>query len=66
MMEEVAADRRSATWFARANARLTTCGTEGLALGSGRAQALLKWAHTGLGCPSIPDVLPLGQALATG
>jgi hypothetical protein len=65
-MEEVAADRRYDTWLARANERLTTCGTEVLSLVSDRAKALIKLAHTGLGCPSIPDVLHLGHDLAKG
>jgi uncharacterized protein DUF6399/IclR-like helix-turn-helix domain-containing protein len=64
LMEEVAADRRYATWFDRANARLTTLGTEVLYLVSDRAKALIKLAHTGLRCPSIPDVFHLGHDLA--
>jgi hypothetical protein len=66
LMEEGAADRSYATWFARANARLTTFGTEVLSLVSDRAKALLTLTHTGRGCPSIPDVFPLGHDLATG
>jgi uncharacterized protein DUF6399 len=66
LREEVAANRSYAPWFDRANARLTTFGTAGLSLGSDRAKALLKLAHTGLGCPSIPDLFPLGHALAKG
>jgi tellurite resistance protein len=66
LMEEVSADRSFAPWFDRANKRLTTFGTEGLSLVSARAKALIKLAHTGLGCPSIPDVFPLGHALAKG
>ena len=65
-MEEVAVDRSFDTWFACANARLTTFGTEVLSLVSDRAKALLKLAHTGLGCPSIPDVFHLGHDLAKG
>ncbi len=64
LMEEVAADRSYATWFDRANARLTTFGTEMLYLVSDRAKALIKLAHTGLRCPSIPDVFHLGHDLA--
>ena len=64
LMEEVAADRSYATWFDRANARLTTFGTEVLYMGSDRAKALIKLAHTGLRCPSIPDVFHLGHDLA--
>jgi hypothetical protein len=66
LMEEVAADRSFATWFDRANERLMTFGTEGLYLVSDRAKALIKLAHTGLGCPSIPDVFHVGHDLAKG
>jgi hypothetical protein len=66
LMEEVAGDRSYATWFDRANKRLTAFGTEGLSLVSDRAKALIKLAHTGLGCPSIPDVFHLGHDLAKG
>ena len=66
LMEEVAADRRFATWFDRANERLKTCGTEVLYLVSDRAKALIKLAHTGLACPSIPDLFHLGHDLAKG
>ena len=66
LMEEVAADRSFATWFDRANERLTTLGTEVLYMVSDRAKALIKLAHTGLGCPSIPDLFHLGHDLAKG
>jgi Family of unknown function (DUF6399)/Winged helix-turn-helix DNA-binding len=66
LMEEVATDRRFETWFDRANERLKTFGTEVLYLVSDRAKALIKLAHTGLGCPSIPDLFHLGHDLATG
>ena len=66
LMEEVAADRSYATWFDRANARLTTFSTEVLYLVSDRAKALIKLAHTGLCCPRIPDLFPLGHDLAKG
>ena len=66
LMEEVAADRSYATWFDRANARLTTFGTEMLYLVSDRAKALIKLADAGLGCPSIPDLFHLGHDLAKG
>ena len=66
LMEEVAADRSFDTWFDRANERLTTFGTEVLYLVSDRAKALIKLAHTGLGCPSIPDLFHLGHDLAKG
>jgi hypothetical protein len=64
LLEEVAADRSFDTWFDRANARLTTFGTEVLSLVSDRAKALIKLAQQGLGCPSIPDLFHLGHDLA--
>jgi Family of unknown function (DUF6399) len=64
LMEEVAADRSYATWFDRANERLTTFGTEVLSLVSDRAKALIKLAHMGLRCPSIPDLFHMGHDLA--
>src|SRR5499425_2155933 len=66
LMEEVAADRSFDTWFDRANDRLTTLGTEVLYMVSDRAKALIKLAHTGLGCPSIPDLFHLSHDLAKG
>src|SRR5512132_3461125 len=66
LIEEVAADRSFDTWFDRANERLTTLGTEVLYLVSDRAKALIKLAHTGLRCPSIPDLFHLGYDLAKG
>jgi Family of unknown function (DUF6399)/IclR helix-turn-helix domain len=66
LMEEVAADRSFDTWFDRANERLTTLGTEVLYLVRDRAKALIKLAHTGLRCPSIPDLFHLGHDLAKG
>jgi hypothetical protein len=66
LMEEVAADRGFDTWYDRANERLETFGTKVLYLVSDRAKALVKLAHTGLGCPSIPDLFHLGHDLAKG
>jgi hypothetical protein len=66
LMEEVAADRSYDTWFERVNERLKTFGTEVLYMVSDRAKALIKLAHTGLGCPSIPDLFHLGHDLAKG
>ena len=66
LMEEVAADRSFDTWYDRANDRLTTFGTEVLYLVSDRAKALIKLAHTGLGCLSIPDLFHLSHDLAKG
>jgi len=64
--DEVAAERSDETWCGCANKRLETFGTEVWYRVSDRAQALLKLAHTGLGCPSIPEVFPLGHDLAKG
>ena len=66
LVEEVAADRSYDTWFDCANERLTTFGTEVLYMVSERAKALIKLAHTGLRCPSIPDLFHLGHDLAKG
>src|SRR5437763_1452399 len=44
--------------------RLTTLGTEVRYLVSDRAKALIKLAHTGLGCLSIPDLFHLSHDLA--
>ena len=66
LMEEVTADRSFDTWYARATDRLTTLGTEVLSLVSDRAKALIKLAHTGLGCLSIPDLFHLSHDLAKG
>jgi hypothetical protein len=66
LVEEVAADRSYDTWFNRTNARLATFGTEVLYMVSDRAKALINLAHTGLGCPSIPEVFHLGHDLAKG
>jgi hypothetical protein len=66
LREEVAADRSYATWFDRTHERLTTFGTEVSYLVSDRAKALIKLAHTGFGCPSIPDLFHLGHDLAKG
>ena len=63
-MEEVTADRRVAPWDDRAHDRRTTLGTAGLVLVRDRAKALRKLAHTGRGCLSLPEVLPLRPALA--
>ena len=45
---------------------IKTLGTGVLSLVSDRAKALIKLAHTGLGCLSIPDVLHLSHDLAKG
>jgi Family of unknown function (DUF6399)/IclR helix-turn-helix domain len=66
LMEEVAVDRSFDTWFDRANDRLTTFGAEVLYMVSDRAKALIKLAHTGLGCLSIPDLFHLSHDLAKG
>jgi hypothetical protein len=66
LRQEVAADRSFDTWFERAHERLTTFGTEVLYLVRDRAKALIKLAHTGFGCPSIPGLFHLSHNLAKG
>lgn len=66
LMEEVAEDRTYDTWYACINGRLKTLGIGVLSLGSDRAKALVKLAHTGLACLSIPDVCHVSHALAKG
>jgi Family of unknown function (DUF6399)/IclR helix-turn-helix domain len=66
LMEEVAEDRSYDTWFERANERLKTFGAAVWYMVSDRAKALVKLAHTGLGCLSIPDLFHLGHDLAKG
>jgi hypothetical protein len=66
LMEEVAVDRSFETWYDRANGRLKTFGTEVLYLVSDRAKALVKLAHTGLGCLSIPELFHLSHDRAKG
>jgi len=66
LLEEVAVDRTYDTWNDFVKARLTTFGTGVLYLVSDRAKALVKLAHTGLGCLSIPDVFHLSHDLAKG
>ena len=64
LMQEIATDRSDETWFERANARLSTFGTEVLYLVSDRAKALIKLAQKGFDCPSIPDLFHLAHDLA--
>jgi ribosomal protein L29 len=64
LLEEVAVDRSYATWYGGINGRLKTFGTEVLYLVSDRAKALVKLAHTGLDCLSIPDLFHLSHDLA--
>ena len=66
LMEEVSVDRSYDTWYGLAKARLQTFGTEVLYLVSDRAKALVKLAHTGLSCLSIPDLFHLSHDLAKG
>jgi ribosomal protein L29 len=66
VMEAVAVDRSYDTWYGLINTRLKTCGTGVLYLVSDRAKALVKLAHTGLGCLSIPDLFHLSHDLAKG
>jgi hypothetical protein len=64
LMEEVAVDRSYATWYGGVNGCLKTFGTKVLYLVSDRAKALVKLAHMGLGCLSIPDLFHLSHELA--
>jgi Family of unknown function (DUF6399)/IclR helix-turn-helix domain len=66
LMEEIASDRSYETWFERAHERLSALGTEVSYLVSDRAKALIKLAHTGLRCLSIPDLFHLSHDLAKG
>lgn len=66
LMEETAADRSFETWFERANERLTAFGAQMGYLVSDRAKALIKLAHTGFRCLSIPDLFHLSHDLAKG
>jgi hypothetical protein len=66
LLAEVSADRRCAACVDRATKRLTPLGTAGVSLVRDRAQALITLAHTGLGGPSSPALLPLGHDLAKG
>jgi hypothetical protein len=59
LLEEVADDRTYETWYERVTARLEPLQTSVLYLVSDRAKALIKWAETGLECPSIPDLFHL-------
>lgn len=66
LMEDVAVDRSYDTWYDLVHGRLKTFGTEVLYLVSDRAKALVKLAHTGLGCLSIPDLFHLSHDLTKG
>lgn len=66
LLEEVADDRTYDTWSGVVQARLTTLGVEVSYLVSDRAKALIKLAHTGLDCLSIPDLFHLSHDLAKG
>jgi hypothetical protein len=59
-------DRSYDTWYDLVNTRLKALGTGVLYLVSDRAKALVKLAHTGLGCLSIPDLFHLSHDLAKG
>ena len=63
LAEEVAADRRYATWYAVVKARLATLGVGVRYMVSDRAKALITLAETGLACLSVPDFFPLLQDL---
>jgi len=66
LMEQTAEDRSYETWFERANTRLKRFGVEVSYLVSDRAKALIKLAHQGFGCLSIPDLFHLSHDLAKG
>jgi Family of unknown function (DUF6399)/IclR helix-turn-helix domain len=66
LMEDIAVDRSYDTWYGLVNERLKTLGTGVLYLVSDRAKALVKLAHTGLSCLSIPDLFHLSHDLAKG
>jgi hypothetical protein len=66
LMEEAAVDRTYDTWYGCINGRLKTLGIGVLYLVSDRAKALVKLAHTGLDCLSIPDLFHLSHELARG
>jgi IclR helix-turn-helix domain len=66
VMEDIAVDRSYDTWYGVVNSRLKTLGTGVLYLVSDRAKALVKLAHTGLGCLSIPDLFHLSHDLVKG
>jgi hypothetical protein len=59
LLRDAAVDHRSdATWKARVDQRLAALGAPGRFLGSDRAQALIPRAEPGLGCRSLPEVVP--------
>ena len=66
LMEDIAVDRSYDTWYDLVNTRLKALGTGVLYLVSDRAKALVKLAHTGLGCLSIADLFHLSHDLAKG
>ena len=55
VLEEVADHRTYDTWQERVQAAVTRLGLELRYIVSDRAQALIKRALKGLGCPSVPD-----------
>jgi hypothetical protein len=64
VLEEAAEDRTYGTWQERTQATLTQLGLELRYVVSDRAQALIKLALTGLGCPSVPDLFHALRDLA--
>jgi hypothetical protein len=66
VMEAIAVERTYDTWHGLVQSRLKTLGVTVSYLVSDRAKALVKLAHTGLGCLSIPDVFHLSHDLAKG
>lgn len=66
LMEDIAVDRSYDTWYGLVSKRLKSFDTRVLYLVSDRAKALVKLAHTGLNCLSIPDLFHLSHDLAKG
>jgi hypothetical protein len=65
-LEETTEDRSYETWYAHVRTRLEPMQSHVLYLVSDRAKALIKLAHTGLTCLSIPDLFHLLHDLAKG
>ncbi len=64
VLEETADNRTYATWQERVQAAMTRVGLALKYVVSDRAQALIKLALTGLGCPSVPDLFHALRDLA--
>jgi hypothetical protein len=64
VLEETADNRTYATWQERVQAAMTRVGLALKYVVSDRAQALIKLALQGLGCPSVPDLFHALRDLA--